>query len=259
MPASSLDRFTFVIVPRSAYASAPPSNWRLVKRTRSYELYRRDGPTSRRLTLTEVDNPGAILDCRTAQGREIAAQRGVAMTRTPPVIGDRWWWKGRVGYAGTSTEMTLRLTRGSWAISLQYDSVVPVTVHSMNLNVVLPANLEPLGPYWYVGTLRVPRAGRVTFALHYHRLPLLARLLGSSGQTRAPTPTGLIPRGRLTASKAPVRDHAIALHDACGRYIDSYVLSADPPVSEKPVTSTRGAGEPPPPGPPTNVTPLLFR
>ncbi|MGZ6625187.1 MAG: hypothetical protein ACXVE8_06315 [Solirubrobacteraceae bacterium] len=226
VPSRWLDRFRFVIAPRSAYASVPPSNWHLVARTRSYELYRRQGPTAPRLTLTEVDNPGAILDCRTKAGRAIARTPGVAMTRPAPIIGDRWWWKGRVGYAGTSTEMTLRLPRGRWGISLQYDSVAPATVHARGLNAALPANLEPLGPYWYVGSLAVRRARRVAFVLRYRRLPLLGRLLGSSGQTRAPTPTGLTPRGRLTATRLPVRDRPVALHDACGRYVDFYRLSS---------------------------------
>ena len=174
----------------------------------------------------EVDNPGAILDCRTRAGRAIARRPGVAMTRPAPVIGDRWWWKGRVGYAGTSTEMTLRLPRGMWGISLQYDSVAPVTVRARGLNAALPANLEPLGPYWYVGSLAVRHARRIAFVLRYRRLPLPGRLLGSSGQTRAPTPTGLIPRGRLTATRLPVRDRPVALHDACGRYVDFYRLGA---------------------------------
>ena len=222
VPTRWLDRFRFVLVPRSAYASAPPPNWQLVARTRSYELYRRHGSTAPRRTLTEVDNPGAILDCRTRAGRAIARRPGIALVRPAPVIGDRWWWTGRVGYAGTATHMALRLPRGRWGISLQYDSVVPVTLHGLNLSAALPASLEPLGPYWYAGTVTVPHPQRVTFELRYARLPLLGRLLGGTGRTRAPTPTGLIPRGRLTATRLPVRDHPVALRAACGRYVDYY-------------------------------------
>jgi hypothetical protein len=54
---------------------------------------------------------------------------------------------------------------------------------------------------------------------------MLGRLLGSTGETRAPTPTGLIPRGRLTASRLSVRDQPVALEDACGRYVDFYRLT----------------------------------
>jgi hypothetical protein len=196
-----------------------------VARTRSYELYRRHGLTAPRRTLTEVDNPGAILDCRTPAGRAVARRTGIALVRPAPVIGDRWWWTGRVGYAGTATHMALRLPRGRWGISLQYDSVVPVALHALNLSAALPASLEPLGPYWYAGTLNVPHSQRVTFELRYARLPLLGRLFGSTGRTRAPTPTGLIPRGRLTATRLPVRDHPVALRAACGRYVDYYRIT----------------------------------
>jgi hypothetical protein len=226
VPTSWLDRFTFVIVPRSAYASAPAPNWRLVRTTRSYALWRRYGPTLPHETLTEVDNPGAILDCTTLQGQQIARQQGIAMVKTPPVIGDRWWWRAPVGYAGTSTELSLRLGRGTWAISLQYASVVPVAVKALALNALLPANLEPLGPYWFVGVVRVPRAQRVKFVLSYARLTALGRSLGSTGRTRAPVPTGLLPRGRLTASRAPFHDDAIPLRRACGRYVDWYRLTS---------------------------------
>jgi hypothetical protein len=146
----------------------------------------------------------------------------MAMVKPAPVVGWRWWWRGRVGYAGRSSEMTLRLGRGTWDISLQYDSVVPVTVSAAGLSAVLPPNLEPLGPYSSVGVLRLPHVQSVRFVLHYHRLPLPGRLLGSTGETRAPTPTGLVPRGRLVAVQGPFRDQAIPLHQACGRYVDWY-------------------------------------
>ncbi len=222
VPTQTLDRFTFVILPRSTYSSTPPPNWRLVKATSSYGLWRRYGLTPPHQTLTEVDNPGAVLDCRTTAGRRIARGSGLAMTRPAPVIGDRWWWRGKVGYAGQSAQMTLFLTRGSWDISLQYASVVPVTLTAPGTTYVLPANLQPLGAYWSAGYVVVQRTQPVRFVLHYQPLPLLGRLLGSTGQTRPPTPTGLVARGRLVASRAPVQDRTIPLHRACGRYVDWY-------------------------------------
>ena len=130
VPPRVLDQFTFAIVPRTAYRSVPPLNWRLVETTRSYELWRRTGPTPSRQTLDEVDNPGAILDCRTAAGRQIATRRGVAMVLPAPVVGDSSAWRGAIGYAGKSAWQVLRLGAGRWDISLQYDSSVDLTVQN---------------------------------------------------------------------------------------------------------------------------------
>jgi hypothetical protein len=56
----------------------------------------------------------------------------------------------------------------------------------------------------------------------YRRLSLAGRLLGAYGLTRAPAPTGLRPLGRIVATR-PGRDRAIALRQACGRYVDWYM------------------------------------
>ncbi len=104
IPASVLNHFTYAILPRSGYRSTPPSNWHRVTAGRSYELWRRIGPTPVRQTLTEVDNPGAILDCRSAALRLISEQRGTAMVRARPVVGGRTAWHGRIGYAGVGRQ-----------------------------------------------------------------------------------------------------------------------------------------------------------
>jgi hypothetical protein len=219
-----LDQFTFVVMPRTGYQSTPPPNWRVVARTRSYELYRRSGPTQPYATLAEVDNPGVTLDCRLPDGRAVAALPGVALVRARPVIGERTAWHGDVGYAGRSTYQDLTLSRGTWMISLQYDAATGVTVRGPGLDSTLPANLEPLGPYWSAGTIRVRRTGHVRIAVTFRALPMLGRLLGAQGLTRAPSPTGLKAVGRLTAVRSPVHDTTIPLHHACGRYIDRYRL-----------------------------------
>jgi hypothetical protein len=222
VPTHVLDRFTFVVMPRTGYQSTPPANWRLVARARSYELYRRTGPTQPYATLAEVDNPGVTLDCRIPEGRAVASQRGIAMVRPRPVIGERTQWRGDAGYAGRSTYQDLTLRRGKWTISLQYDAATGLTVRGPGLSSTLPANLEPLGPYWSAGTIAVKRSGRVRIRVAFGQLPRLGRLLGAQGLTRPPAPTGLKAVGRLTAVPEPVRETTVPLDRACGRYIDRY-------------------------------------
>jgi hypothetical protein len=223
IPATVLDHFTYAILPRSGYRSTPPRNWRLVDRGPSYELWQRAGRTAVRGTLTEVDNPGAILDCRNPKLRRLSTRAGTAMIRTTPVVGGPAAWRGRIGYAGAAAWQRLKLHPGRWVIALQYAATVPVTVTGPGLRASLPASLEPRGPYWFVGTIHVRRARPTRLVVHYAELPWLGRILGAFGLTRAPTPTGLRALGRITASPAPEVDHAIPLRQACGRYVDWYV------------------------------------
>jgi hypothetical protein len=223
VPAADLDRYAYVIAPRSGYVSQPPANWRAERTTRSYVLWRRHGPTAPHRTLVEVDNPGVTFDCRSAAGRAIAYGPGIAMVRPRPVVGARDSWRGRIGYAGAAAHQSLALGPGAWLVSLQYDSVVPVTVTGPGLSAVLPATLEPLGPFWLAGTIRVRGRARVTIAVVSRRLGLAGRLLSAVGLTRAPAPTGIRALGRVAASPAPVRDRAVPLRRACGQYVDWYI------------------------------------
>jgi hypothetical protein len=222
VPSGVLNRFAFAILPRSGYRSVPPANWRLVKTTGSYELWRRAGPTRPRQTLNEFDNPGAILDCATGAGRRIASQPGVAMVRPVPVVGPRTSWQGPVGYAGKAVTQILEFGRGTWAISLQYDGSVGLTVIGPGLRAALPAALEPLGPYWLVGDIHVKRPARVKLVVRYDSLTLLGRVLGAFGLTRAPAPTGIKALGQIAAVPVPTGAHLVPLRRACGDYFDWY-------------------------------------
>ncbi len=222
VPVGWLNRFIYVIRPHSGYTGPPPENWRLVRGTRSYELWRRTGPTRPYRTLTAIDNPGAILDCTTPAGRAIARGGGAAMTQPTPVIGERTSWHGQVGYAGTSAHQSLHLGAGTWRISLQYDGSAPLTVRGSGMRAVLPANLESLGPYWYVGRVHLRRRAWIRLTVSSAPLSTAGRVLGAFGLTRAPAPTGLRPLGRITATRPAAADRLISLTRACGRYVDWY-------------------------------------
>ncbi len=226
VPTAWLDRYTYAIRPRSGYLNPAPPNWTLVRTTTSYELWQRSGRTDSYLTLDEGANPGAVLTCRTTAGRAITHRNGVAMTEPTPVVGPRSAWNGAIGYAGRATHQTLKLGAGTWVISLQYDSMVPISVTASGLHAFLPAVLEPLGPDWHVGTLSLARPARVRINVNYRALPAAGRLLGTLGLTRAPTPTGITPLGRVTASRPPSAHRLVALSQACDRYVDWYRLTA---------------------------------
>jgi hypothetical protein len=226
VPTRWLDRFRYAILPRSGYGSPAPPNWHLVGTTDSYELWRRSGTTRGYQTLASIDNPGAVLDCTTGPGRALAARRGVAMVQPAPVVGERTAWKGQVGYAGRAAHQILHLDRGTWTISLQYAGAVSVSVRAPGLEATLPANLGPLGTYWYVGRVDVRRRGDVRIVVRYGPLTVLGRLLGAFGLTRAPAPTGLRPLGRVTAARPGRQDRLIPLRQACGRYVDWYRLTS---------------------------------
>ena len=231
VPSSELDRFTFVILPRSPYTSQPPPNWHLVSVLSSYELWRRIGPTPPHHILSEGRNLGAVLDCRTTAGRTIASRAGVAMVRPRPVIGGPRSWRGADGYAGKAAWQMVRLAAGTWDISIQYDSSVQVTVTADGLRASLPANLDGVGPYFYVGVVHVARPQRVRVLVAFHRLPLFARLIGAFGLTRAPRPTGFRALGRIVFTRSPSGDRPLPLDRACGHYVDWYTLDLPRPTA----------------------------
>jgi hypothetical protein len=220
---SDLDRFRYAITVRGPYTSAPPENWRLVRRTDSFDVWERSGPTAPRDILPEGAAPGAILDCSSPGRRALSRSNGVAAVRPAPVVGsaDRWTFYGaRVPYdeqaqragipVGVAAIQKLPLPPGRWDLSLQYQSPVRVDVHAAGLRTELPAVTEPLSQFWPVG--RLTSAGRpVTVAVRASDVPAGALrrivLLGQIVATRADWPLARVP-----------------LRRACGRYVDWYRL-----------------------------------
>ena len=63
----------------------PPPQMHLARATESFDLWRRVGKVEERRTLAEGGMPGAILDCRTPEGRAVLRGGGVAAVRPQPV------------------------------------------------------------------------------------------------------------------------------------------------------------------------------
>jgi hypothetical protein len=204
IPPEVLDRYRFVVGPRDPAASQPPSNMRLARTSRYYEIWERVAPTPHRLILKEGSEPGAVLDCSTAGGRALARRAGIAAVRSPnvvvpvPTIGP-----------GSKIRLSMSLAPGSWWLSAPYTSPHPIGVSVRGLHTVIPANLDRPGNRWPIGEIVVAGAGPTIITL----------------EVKAPSLAGAVPTfiNTLEATPAtPIR--VVALAQACGRDVDWYVL-----------------------------------
>jgi hypothetical protein len=225
VPTGTLDEADFAITTNSDYGSEPPANFRPVDSTQSFTLWKRTEATPNRLTLVEGELPGEVLDCDTERGRRISRLDGHAhVFSTRPVIVPF----GTPIEAGETAPLlvdegklatqTFRLPPGRWEISLQYHSLEPLLVDAPGLlDSELPPNSTRIGPYWPVGTIEMPHAGRVSVTVQPERRPLLRRLLGGPEVVRT-GPQSVV--GVLAATRAGEDREAVPLSQACGRLVD---------------------------------------
>jgi hypothetical protein len=219
----TLDRFHYVISGNTPYISAPPANFKLVARTPSYLLWQRHGRTPLRYPLDPDGAPGAIFDCTSALGRLRlggAGPRGTAAVLPRPVVASQPSWRGQPRRAGERASLTLRLPRGHWDLSMQYVSATGLDVRARSLQRRLPATRDRLGPYYLVGSVRVPRSTAVTVTVTAQPMNALARLLGAPGATRALNSPGNLPLDGLAFTRHGARERLVPVRSACGRYVD---------------------------------------
>jgi hypothetical protein len=205
---AELDDFTFVITTNTPYASQPPANFHLVKTLALYRLWRRSGPTQPRLSLDPGEAPGAVLDCRTPQGARLSRSMGVAAVMETPVL------SGNIGAVGPNSSATalLRLSRGTWDLSLEYTSAETLKLAAAGARWELPANTARPGPYFYFGTI-YSNGERPTQVQIYETHP---------SRFTAPLDTASI--SNLAATRHPDARTLVPLTQACGRYVDWYRL-----------------------------------
>jgi hypothetical protein len=208
-----LVRFPFVITTRGRYASGPPPWLQPAGETPSFLLWKRvtKGPTLDRHVLDEGDAPGAILNCR---DRSSLPAAGIASYFPKLPVTGADWSGGPTVESGSSVSQALRLTRGTWDVSLQYDATQPVHLSGPGLDVTIPANLDYRGttPYYAAGELLVKKAGDATITVSVERPPFMGRLLGASSIAHL---GGIA----LTLAKP---DSGLPLRGACGKYVDWY-------------------------------------
>jgi hypothetical protein len=209
-----LDRFRYAVTVRGPYASVPPANWQLRRRSASFDIWERRGATPARSTLDEHDGPGAVLACP-ARGARLP---GIAAVRPAPVLGPVRAWRipgaappsGGGGPAplppGAEMSQSLDLPAGAWALSLSYSSWVGLSLRAGSLDVRLPPITEPPSQFRFAGTVH-SRGGPVRVTVRAEAGPrfLIARNAEVDAVAAVPTPW-------------PERTMARA--QACGRYVD---------------------------------------
>ena len=204
--AATLNQFAYVITTRTSAQSIPPPNFHLVGSSRSYEVWKRVGPTPPHRVLAESGAPGAVLDCRTPGDRQISRERGYAVVRPEP----RYFNLSPL-VPGGSEQVALTLPAGEWDMSIPFTSDQALTVRGAGLDTWLPPNLDRTGEIWPVGRIRTT-GSPITLTLTMSH----PGLLSSSSQFFTPQPM-------VAVSVAPAR--TVPLHAACGRYVDWYVVT----------------------------------
>jgi hypothetical protein len=216
-----LDRFRFALAPRTPYASQPPPNWRLVRSTRSYEVWERHGPTPPRAILPESGAPGAVLDCASPAGQDLQRRAARAGVRRPPILIAPAQLRRPAGQpvpigqfhraqiaSGEDAQATVRLPAGRWTLSLQYVSPVPLDVTLGGTRARAVPSLEPPGAFWRIGTF-ASHGGATRVHIHAERSPPLAAFR-------------VVLLGSLAFTPAGEHDRIVPLRAACGRYVDWY-------------------------------------
>jgi len=223
---ATLNRFDFVVTTRAAYASKAPPNFRAVAKTPSYILWKQTGSTPRkRTTLLEGSAPAAPLDCSAPEVRLIVSLPGTASLFPTPVVGPKENWdNGPRPALGDQTSQKLSLPAGTWNLSLQYFSTVPIHLRApgAGLDERLPAALDGQRPnqltlfndgqYWPAGSIELSSPATLRFTVDVDEPNTLQRLTSFDG-------TAFL--GELAArSVGPER--RVSLPQGCGSWVDFY-------------------------------------
>jgi hypothetical protein len=214
---AGLDRFRYAITTSSAYAATAPPNWHLVLRTRSYQLWRRAGPSPAMAAPPGSTEPISRLNC-SSSGTAAALTGALAQERTPPVIGAPASWREAddarppvgVGFAavasGSTVSQSLQLGAGNWDISVSYQSAVSVQLEAGRLQATLPADLDEFGPFWSAGVLH-SLGGAVAVSIRLSARPFPG----------IQTPVSV---GPVVATRVDVAPHLVPARRACGHFVD---------------------------------------
>jgi hypothetical protein len=224
--AATLDRFRYVVSPRTPYASAPPANWKRARTTRWFVVYERHGPTEPRQVLPETGATGAVMDCSVEPGAILRQQKGEAGVLPAPVI-VRWrelhsasgkrLAVGQYGLGGVRTGgngiADVRLPPGRYDLSLQYVSPTRVELNAGGAHLELPPSFDGAGAFWSAGTFTSP-GGRVQVRFHPRATSPLATFRSAA-------------IGRMAFTRAGARERIVPLRKTCGRYVDWYRVRED--------------------------------
>jgi hypothetical protein len=230
-----MDQFRFAITTSAPFQSTRQRNWVPTHVTPSYVLWRRFEAAPPHGVLEREDGEaGAILDCRSPEGRRLAAKGAIAGVIPEPVVrAPDAWTPSREFETGEEAAVELDLPPGTWELSLQYHSPVDLEVEGPGLAEELPASLDGMyafapgeGPYWPLGPIEAEASEPVRITVRQRELSALQRFLGVERTTWL----GTIAASRPLEPVRPVSEEAeespqgeaelIRLARACGRYVD---------------------------------------
>jgi hypothetical protein len=220
--AETLARFPYVITTRAAYASGPPPDYEPVAATSSYLLWRKQGPVARRVPVEDGSEPGRVLvDC------EPRATGMAAVFPAQPLLFPDTDWSSTTVESGSSAAAELRVPRGVWEVSIQYDATRPVTLSGPGYRATLPGNLDyrGVGPFWPAGRIDVQTGGPVQLTATVEDPPAAGRLIGahSVAHLGALALTRSAPGLSAATNVSPLPaggERLVPANRACGRYAD---------------------------------------
>jgi hypothetical protein len=215
---NTLDQFDYAVVTRSAFSSDAPDNWYEDRTTRFYRLFRRNGQTKPRSSIETVTAPGRELDCSEPSDHRLSLEHGIAHTRDAPRTAHPWVLVGtkldprpRPGFRISAMRYRSRVTlpRGTWEVSLQYNSNARIDFRLGNRHIVMPASPDVSGEYWHIGTIEVNDASVV-------------RLTAVAEKPRFTSLHSPVNIGELVFQRTPNKAATVPLHSACNMFVDWY-------------------------------------
>jgi hypothetical protein len=225
----TLDRFPYVVTSRGAWNSEAPPNFKRIAKTADFILWERTGPTPhRRHVLLEGTEAGALAHCNSPEVRILLESGGKATLFGETAIGTKPRWSaGSVLGTGESTSQSLDLPAGTWDLSLQYFSPVPLSITAPGFRQELVAaldgqrpssiSLQNNGQFWPAGKFE-SKGGKVEFTVDAAPADWIQSLTGYDGKAYI---------GEIVATRAEPRRTA-PLSKACGQWIDNYTSTQSP-------------------------------
>jgi hypothetical protein len=220
LPPSRLDEFDYAVTTRAGYQSTAPPNFKPVAHTASFILWKRTGPTPPLRIIDKDGTPGAILACPDGPNHGLAGRQGTADVLARPVVRHQSAWRPSWHFDAPGTATTrMRLPRGRWDLSLQYDSQVSLVVSAGGRSFTLPPSLDGMylleqgmASFWRAGTLR-SKGELVKVTVSAQEPSSFQRFVGVRRQVWV----GAVAATRGGVTKTP-------LHDTCNRFIDHFVV-----------------------------------
>lgn len=223
-----LDRFGYAVTTGAAYGSSAPRNWTAVERTPSFVLWKRNGRDAPRQIAGEFHAPGATLPCGTGPALQ-AGTAGVWLSEPVVAPANEWTPRAKLD-AGREATHELVLPAGRWQLSLQYNSEVPLTLEAGELRRRLSAALDGFyanapgeGAFWPAGVLETD-GGVIEVRIDAARAPELSRLVGAERHAWLGALTAVEASGEVEVPPGPNEAEEVPLAQACGGYVDWYVL-----------------------------------